>query len=153
LLIFGLSLSLSEWHNRVEQALSRPEGLERTIARAKALNGIGFLYWVDKYTEDIRPDLTEALAIAQELGDRGSIAAALRNLGLFASVHGTYMEARAYLVQSLEIWQEMVPADKMEIGRTLMFLGDAALTSNEMEQARSFLEYPPQPLSPLLVAT
>jgi tetratricopeptide (TPR) repeat protein len=34
----------------------------------------------------------------------------------------------------------MVPVEKMEIGRTLMCLGDAALTYHEMKQARSFYE-------------
>jgi len=137
---FVFSLSLSEWHSRVRQALARPEGLERTVARAKALNGIGFLHWVDMYPINIRPEIEEALAIAREQGDAWNVAAALRNLGLLANVHGTFEEARTFLLQSLEAWREMVPVDKMEIGRTLMFLGDAALTHGEMEQARSLFE-------------
>jgi non-specific serine/threonine protein kinase len=138
--VFTLSLSHSEWHSRVRQALARPEGLERTVARAKALNGIGFLLWVEMYPIDIRLELEEALAIAREHGDNWNVAAALRNLGLFAGVRGTFVEARTFFLQSLEAWREMVPADKMEIGRTLMFLGDAALTHHETEQARSLFE-------------
>jgi predicted ATPase/DNA-binding SARP family transcriptional activator len=138
--LFVFSLSLSEWHNRVRQALARPEGLERTVARAKALNGIGFLLWVEMYPIDIRLELEEALAIAREHEDNWNVAAALRNLGLFASVRGTFVEARTFFLQSLKAWREMVPADKMEIGRTLMFLGDAALTHHETEQAHSVFE-------------
>ena len=138
--VFVWSLSPSEWHHRVRQALSRPEGLERTVARAKALNGIGFLDWVDMYPTDIRLELEEALEISREHRDHWNVAAALRNLGLFANVHGTFLEARTFLLQSLEAWREMVPVNKMEIGRTLMFLGDAALTHDETEQARSFFE-------------
>jgi len=44
---FAHGLVGSEWHDRVQQALARPEGMERTLARAKALSGIGFMYWAD----------------------------------------------------------------------------------------------------------
>jgi non-specific serine/threonine protein kinase len=131
---------LSEWLNRVREALSRPEGLQRTTARSRALSGIGFLYWVDRYPVDVRPELDEALEIAQELGDKGSIASALCSLGLLAGVHGAYSEARSYLLRSLETWREIVPLDKMEVGRTLMYLGDGALAHDEMEEARSYYE-------------
>jgi predicted ATPase/DNA-binding SARP family transcriptional activator len=130
----------SEWHDRIQQALSHPKGMERTLARAKALNGIGFMYWADMYPTDRRPEIEEALSIGKELGDQRNIATALRNLGLLESIQGNYVEARALLEQSLEIWREMGFAGKMGGSWTLMFLGDVALNQDAAERARSLYQ-------------
>jgi predicted ATPase/DNA-binding SARP family transcriptional activator len=131
---------LSEWQHRIQLALSRPEGMERTLARAKALNGLGFMYWADMYPTDRRPELEEALDIARELGDQRNTATALRYLGLLASMQGNYVEARSLLEQSLEIWRPMGPEGKVEVSWTLTFLGDVALNQNESNEARSIYE-------------
>jgi tetratricopeptide (TPR) repeat protein len=131
---------LSEWNDRIRQALSRPEGMERTLARAKALNGFGFMYWADMNPTDKGPELEEALAIGRELGDQWTIATALRNLGMLASIQRNYVEARSLLEQSLEIWREMGAEGKMGSSRTLQFLGDVALNQDEQERARSLYE-------------
>jgi predicted ATPase/DNA-binding SARP family transcriptional activator len=133
-------LLASEWHDRVQQALARPEGREQTLARAKALNGIGFIYWVDASPTDIRPELEEALRIGRELGDRWNIATALRNLGLLDHMQGNYLEARTFLEQSLEIWRDMEAAGKLGYAMSLAFLGDVALNCNEAEWARSLYD-------------
>jgi len=130
----------SEWHDRVQQALARSEGKERTLARAKALNGIGFMYWADIYPIDRHPELEEALSIGRELGDPWNTATALRNLGLLENIRGNYPEARALLEQSLLIWREMGPEGKTGSAWTLMFLGDVALNHYEAEWARSLFE-------------
>ena len=104
---FARGLLASEWHEHTQQALSRPEGMERTLARAKALNGIGFMYWADIYPTDKRSELEEALSIGKELGDRWNIATALRNLGLTENIQGNYQQAQTFLEQSLAIWQDM----------------------------------------------
>jgi tetratricopeptide (TPR) repeat protein len=131
---------LSEWHDRSRQALSRPEGLERTLARAKALNGIGFLFWADMYPTDWRPELEEALSIGRELGDRWNVATALRNLGLLESIEGNYAEARSLFEQSLEIWRELGYEGKTGRSWSLIYLGDIALIQEELERARSLYE-------------
>jgi tetratricopeptide (TPR) repeat protein len=131
---------LSEWQQRIQLALSRPEGMERTLARAKALNGLGFLYWADMYPTDRRLELEEALSIGRELGDQWNIATALRYLGLLASMQGNYVEARSLLEQSLEIWRSMGPEGKRGVSWTLTFLGDVALNQNESNEARSIFE-------------
>jgi len=135
---FAHGLPASEWHDRVQQALSRPEGVERTIARAKALNGVGFMYWANIDPTDRRPELDEALSIGRELGDRWNIATALRNLGLLENIQGNYPEARAFLEQSLVIWREIGAEGKTGSVWALNFLGDLALNQNDMDQARSF---------------
>jgi non-specific serine/threonine protein kinase len=131
---------LSEWQHRIQLALSRPEGMERTLARAKALNGLGFMYWADMYPTDRRLELEEALEIARELGDQRNTATALRYLGLLASMQGDYVEARSLLEQSLESWRMMGPEGKGGVSWTLTFLGDVALNQKELNEARSIYE-------------
>lgn len=130
----------SEWDDRVQQALSRPEGKEHTLARAKALNGIGFgfMFWADIDPTDRRPELEEALSIGRELGDRWNIATALRNLGLLENIQGNYPEALSFLEQSLAIWREIGSEGKTGSAWTLIFLGDVAFNQNDIDKARSF---------------
>jgi tetratricopeptide (TPR) repeat protein len=131
---------LSEWQDRIQLALSRPEGMERTLARAKALNALGFMYWADMYPTDRCPELEEALSIGAELGDQWNTATAMRYLGLLASIQGRYVEARPLLELSLEIWRTMGPGGKLGLSWTLTFLGDVALNQNELDEARSIYE-------------
>jgi predicted ATPase/DNA-binding SARP family transcriptional activator len=131
---------LSELQHRIQLALSRPEGMQRTLARAKALNALGFMNWADTYPTDRRPELEEALSIGRELGDQWNTAAAVLYLGLFASMQGNYVEARSLLEQSLEISRTMGPEGKVVLSWTLTFLGDVALNQNESKEAHSFFE-------------
>jgi predicted ATPase/DNA-binding SARP family transcriptional activator len=131
---------LSEWHDRIRRALLLPEGMQRTSARAKALNGIGYLYWVDINPKDRRLELEEALSIGRELDDPWNTATALRNLGLLENIQGNYSQARSLLEQSLEIWHKIGPEWKLESSRILTFLGDVALNLGEEDHARSFYE-------------
>jgi non-specific serine/threonine protein kinase len=124
----------------MQHALSRPEGKERTLARAKALNGIGFMYWADTYPTDRRSELEEALNIAEEFGDQWNIATALRNFGLLANLQGNYLEARSLFEQSLGIWRELGFDGETGAAWTLTFLGDAAVNLHEATQARSCFE-------------
>src|SRR6185503_10515411 len=127
----------SEWHDRIQRVLALPEGQERTLARAKALNGIGSSYWVDPNPIDRRPQLEEALSIGRELGDRWNIATAQRNLGALHNTRGNYSEARSFLEQALKVWRDMGTEGKLGYAISLAFLGDVALNCNEAEWARS----------------
>ena len=51
---FARGHQITEWNDSVQSALSRPEGRQRTLARAKALNGMGFWYWADLAPTDRR---------------------------------------------------------------------------------------------------
>lgn len=137
---FARGLLASEWNEHTQQALARAEGGERTLARAKALNGIGFMYWADIYPTDKRSELEEALSIGMELGDRWNIATALRNLGLTENIQGNYQQAQTLLEQSLTIWRDMGLAGRTGSGWTLIFLGDGALNQGKSELARSYYE-------------
>ncbi len=129
-----------EWHDWLQQALARPEARERTLARAKALNGVGFMNWADFDPTDIRPELEEALSIGREFGDPWNTATALHYLGVLENIEGHYLEARAYLEQSLLIWREMGLNGQLGRAWTLNFLGDVALNRGEAELARSLYE-------------
>jgi predicted ATPase/DNA-binding SARP family transcriptional activator len=131
---------LSEWQHRIQIALSLPEGMERTLARAKALNGLGFMYWADIDPTDNRSEIEEAFSIGQEFRDKWNVATALRNLGLLENIQGNYLEARSYLEISLEMWRDMGPEGKMGLSWTLTFLGDVALNQNAPNAARSIYE-------------
>jgi predicted ATPase/DNA-binding SARP family transcriptional activator len=137
---FSHGLLASDWHDRVQQALVRPEGKERTLARAKALNGIGFMYWADVYPVDRRAELEEALSIGRELGDPWNTATALRNLGLLENIRGNYQEAKELLEQSLDVWRAMGTDGRTGSAWSLIFLGDVALNLYEPERAHSLYQ-------------
>lgn len=137
---FSHRLGASEWQDWLQKALACPEGQKRTLARAKALNGIGFIYFGDVVPTDRRPELEEALSIAREFGDQWNIATALRNLGLMENVNGNYSIAQTYLEHSLAIWHEIGLAGKIGRAWTLVFLGDVALNQGEAAPARSLYE-------------
>lgn len=131
---------LAEWYDRIQQALACPEGREETQARAKALNGIGFMYWADMHPTNNRTELEEALRIGHALGDRRNIATSLRNLGLLANIQGNYLESRSFLEDSLEIWRTIGSSGRMDSAWTLTFLGDVALNLEEAARARLLYE-------------
>jgi predicted ATPase len=137
---FARGLLASEWNDHTQRALSRPEGMKRTLARAKALNGIGFMFWADIYPADKRSELEEALSIGREEADQWNVATALRNLGLTESIQGNYQQAQTFLEQSLAIWRDMGIAGKTGSGWTLIYLGDGALLQARSELARSYYE-------------
>jgi tetratricopeptide (TPR) repeat protein len=137
---FARGHQITEWNDSVQNALSRPEGRERTLARAKALNGMGFWYWADLAPTDRRADLEEALAIGRELGDDWNVATALRTLGLLENIQGNYTAARTLLEESLEIWQRLGPSAGGARAISLTFLGDLALIQDQDEEARRLYE-------------
>ncbi len=132
----------SEWYVRIQQVLARPESRAHTPARAKALNGFGYLYWADLDAEFIhrQREFEEALSIGKELGDWRNIAMALRNLGLLEYTRENYAKARLFLEQSLEIWRNKGIEDKLEFANALIFLGDVALQCNDTERAHSLYQ-------------
>lgn len=131
---------LSEWQHRIQLALNTPHGMERTLARAKALNGLGFMYWADMNFIDRRAELEEALNIATQFRDSWNTATALSYLGLHSTIQGKYAEARFFLEQSLEIWRKMDSSSKSGMSWTLNFLGDVAYNQNQMQEARLIYE-------------
>ena len=132
--------SPSGWQERLDTVLSLSSGRGQTPERAKALYGIGMLYWSDINPVDKTLELQEALSIGLQLGDNSIIANALSNLGLFASLQENFEEARSYLEQGLEIFNEMGPAHKREKFWPLIYLGDIIFGQGRPEEARKYYE-------------
>jgi non-specific serine/threonine protein kinase len=123
-----------EWLGQLKKALSLPERLERTSARAKALNAMGFFYWAYVIPVNPRRELAEALSIGRELDDKVIIARSLCNVGLIESTEGRYVEARSLFAQSLELFREL-GFHNMEYIWSLTFLGDADFNLNDLDGA------------------
>jgi predicted ATPase/DNA-binding SARP family transcriptional activator len=138
----------SEWKAQLDDALPLLEGLERTPARAKALNAMGFLYWADVIPINPRSKLEEALSIGNELGDKLIIAQSLCNLGLIALTEGRYSDAHFFFRRSLDLFHELEFRNK-EYLWSLTFLGDVVFHLNDLENARKYYEQSTQALREL----
>jgi predicted ATPase/DNA-binding SARP family transcriptional activator len=134
---YNRSLLGSEWQEQLDNALPLLEGMERTPARARALNAMGFLYWADVIPANPRGKLEEALSIGNELGDKLIIAQSLCNLGLIGIAEGRYRDAHFFFKQSLDLFQELGFHHKEYIW-SLTFLGDVVFHLNDLESARSY---------------
>jgi predicted ATPase/DNA-binding SARP family transcriptional activator len=138
----------SEWKAQLDDALPLLEGLERTPARAKALNAMGFLYWADVIPINPRSKLEEALSIGNELGDKLIIAQSLCNLGLIALTEGRYSDAHFFFRRSLDLFHELGFRNKEYIW-SLTFLGDVVFHLNDLENTRKYYEQSTQALREL----
>ena len=132
--------SPSGWQERLDIVLGLPGGQGQTPERAKALYGIGLLYWSDVNPVDKTPELQEALSIGKHLGDKFIIANALSNLGLFACLQNDLEQARLYLEQSLDLFEELKPAHKWEFSEVHIYMGDVAFGQNCIKEARLHYE-------------
>ena len=129
-----------EWLERLNTVLSLPGGQGKTPERAKALYGISMLYWSDINPPDKTAELQEALSIANFLGDKAIIAKALSNLGLFASLRGDLEQARSYLEQSLDIFDELGSAYQNDSYWPQIFLAEVAFNQERTEEARKLYQ-------------
>jgi non-specific serine/threonine protein kinase len=136
---YNRSLLGSEWEEQLDHVLPLLEGMERTSARAKALNAMGFLYWADVLPINPRGKLEEALSIGNELGDKLIIAQSLCNLGLIGMTEGRYRDAHYFFKQSLDLFQELGFRNR-EYVWSLTFLGDVVFLLDDLEGARNYYE-------------
>jgi predicted ATPase/DNA-binding SARP family transcriptional activator len=132
--------SPSGWQERLDKVLLMPGGQGKTPERAKALYGIGMLYWSDVNPVDKTSELQEALAIGKHLGDKFIIANALCNLGLFASFRNNLEQARSYLEQGLEIFSELDSTHKRDLSWPLIYMGEVAFRQGHFNEAQKFFQ-------------
>jgi predicted ATPase len=136
---YNRSLIGNAWQQQLDDALPLLEGMERSPARAKALNAMGFLYWADVIPVNPRGRLEEALSIGNELGDKLIVAQSLCNLGLISISEGRYGDAHFFFRRSLDLYQELGFRHKEYIW-SMTFLGDVVFHLNDLESARSYYE-------------
>jgi tetratricopeptide (TPR) repeat protein len=145
---YNRSLLGSEWQEQLDHAFPLLEEMDRTPARAKALNAMGFLYWADVIPVNPRGKLEEALSIGNELGDKLIIAQSLCNLGLIGITEGRYRDAEFFFKQSLSLFRELGFHNKEYIW-TLTFLGDVVFHLGDLEGARNYYSQSAQALREL----
>ena len=129
-----------EGGKHLSAALSRPDALERTAARAKALHAAGHLAFLQGDYPASRPRLDESLSIYRELGPAGrrDLADALITLGDMETGGGDYATATALMQEALAIMREL--KDVRGIARALWQLGACAVHLGDYEPAVHYFE-------------
>lgn len=75
------------------------------------------------------------MKLCQEIGNRWGVGTALRYLGLAALAQSDAAQARALLIQSLDVHRGFVAG--WDIARTLIYLGQAAQALGDADAARA----------------
>jgi len=129
---------LSEGREWCARILAKAGAEERTLERAKVLNGAGLLaYWQGDYP-GARVLHEESLAIRQALGDRRGDASSRHNLAMVAKSEGDYARAKALYEESLAIKREL--GDRWGMSATLNNLGSLVYEQGDYQASRSLHE-------------
>jgi non-specific serine/threonine protein kinase len=124
-----------EGRERVETTLAQTEGLGRTAARAKALDGAGELAWHQGDFQTARDRLDESIAIWRELGDRRGLAYAILHRGWVAHNQGDDTLHHALHTESLSLFQKA--GDPWGTATSLLGLGIIAHDQGNYAEARA----------------
>jgi predicted ATPase/class 3 adenylate cyclase len=129
---------LAEGRRKLEHLLQAPGGAERSPQRFKALTGAGGLaYWQNDYPAADR-FYSEALEIADELGDPLAMAEALYNVSFLDRIYGREEEGMAKLRDVLErarsVGNRLLAADSQWI------LGNYELRQGRPDEGLSMVE-------------
>ncbi len=130
----------NEGREYLSAALSQPEALERTSARARALHAAGLLAYMQSDYPDTNLLIEESLSIYRELGHAGGedFANALITLGDMKTELGDYTGASSLMTEALGIMREL--DDLPGILRALWQLGACAVRPGDLEGAIRYLE-------------
>ncbi|MDH4102301.1 MAG: helix-turn-helix transcriptional regulator [Thermoleophilia bacterium] len=85
-----------------------------------------------------RDDVERALELAQDLGDRASIANAYFQASLVSQRQGHYVLSRSYAQRAKELYQQL--NDERNVGRLLLMLGGLTLLLGDEEHAVEHLK-------------
>ena len=126
-----------EGRERLTALLARAPG--STLARAKALEGLGNLVFGQGDYDEARGLVEESLAVSRELGDQRSIAIALAQLGRVAAGWGDYAEATRVLEESRALFGELGTESGLPFP-VACILGDIARDQGDAGRARELYE-------------
>jgi predicted ATPase/class 3 adenylate cyclase/DNA-binding CsgD family transcriptional regulator len=123
-----------------EQVLAQPGAQARTVARAKALRGLGLLAFTQGDFPEAELLLEESVSIGRELGAAGKLdlAGALHWLAEVTLEQGNPVEARELAEESLRLFQELGVV--WGVALALWCLGKATGELGDPGAARSLLE-------------
>jgi non-specific serine/threonine protein kinase len=118
-------------HNRegigwLDAALAR-SGATPTVERARALDLLGHLEWLEGNVERARPLLEESIAQARMVGERSLLTMSLRHLGYLCTDLGDRAGARRLIEEAMAVSREA--GNKREVAAALVAL--AALLMRE----------------------
>jgi predicted ATPase len=130
----------AEGREHLSAALSRPEALDRTAARAKALHVAGHLAYIQSDYPATLPLLEESISIYRDLGPAGrrGLADALITLGDMETELGDYATASSLMKEALGIMREL--NDLRGIARALWQLGQCSVRPGDYERAVEYFE-------------
>jgi predicted ATPase/DNA-binding CsgD family transcriptional regulator len=130
----------SEGRRWLEQVLAQPGAQVRTIARAKALRGLGLLAFSQGDFPEARRLLEESVVVGREMGAAGKLdlAGALTTLAQVALLQGNLGDTRELAGESLRLFQEIEVAWGAALA--LHHLGKATEELGDPGAARSLLQ-------------
>jgi predicted ATPase/DNA-binding NarL/FixJ family response regulator len=126
----------TEGRRWLARALSATSG--RSLARAKALHGAGWLAHHQRDLPKARSLFEESLAIGRELDDRWTAAWALHGLGRVAYFEKEPASTRSLARESLDVAEEL--GDTWLIAYALHLLGIAAYIEGDYATSRGYYE-------------
>jgi predicted ATPase/serine/threonine protein kinase/DNA-binding CsgD family transcriptional regulator len=129
-----------EGRSWLEQVLAQPGAEERTIARARALRGLGLLAFTQGDFPEAQRSLEESVSIGREMGAAGTfdLAGALHTLAHVALLQGNPSATLKLAGESLQLFQEL--GVTWGAGLALHHLGRATLELGDPGAARLHLE-------------
>jgi predicted ATPase/DNA-binding CsgD family transcriptional regulator len=143
--LLGAGFWLSCNHEReggswLAQVLAQPGAEVRTLARAKALRGLGLLLWAQGDFPEAQRVLEESVSISREIGAAGTfdLAGALHTLAHVALEQGRLGDSRELAGESLRLYQELGVA--WGVAKALWCLGKATAELGDPDAARPLLE-------------
>ncbi len=129
---------LREGRAWLDRLLTTPGSEEPTTGRARALNAVGFLAFLQGDYDTAQPLIEDSLAIRRALNDRPGIVESLTNLGLVLRCRGSSAEARALFEEALEVSQSL--GDRAWEGRVLNKLARLVFYEGDYAAARTLHE-------------
>jgi predicted ATPase/class 3 adenylate cyclase len=125
---------LPEARMRIERALALAGVRDHPRAWVKALEAAGGIAYWQFDLEGQSRFYEQALAVSEEIGDKGLIANALYNIGFPFIQRKQISEARTYMERSLALYEEI--GDVAGVARAHWGLGDADYTEEKYDDAR-----------------
>jgi non-specific serine/threonine protein kinase len=129
----GYFVEVREWLSRLLVVDMPPSS-----ARATAFQKAGWFARVSGNFEMSVALLNQALAIAQEIGDKDRMAWSLMDLGVTARDQGHHAQVIPYLSEALSLFQE--GKDRRGLGDTLYFLAETYTVNGDLEAAKPLWE-------------
>jgi non-specific serine/threonine protein kinase len=114
------------------------DAAQQSIGRARALNAIGFLTFLQGDYEAARPLLEQGLAISRALGDQRGVIESSSNMGLLLRCLEESTEARRHLNEALEVSRAV--GDRAREGRVLNKMARLEFYEGDLQAASQLHE-------------